>query len=906
MRWSVLLFGLWACGPPSPESAPPAPPPPLGDAVVLEDQGKGDCFGAALAPAGDVNGDGYGDLIVGNSVIHWCEGDAMVFLGSADGLEPEGIPLSSGPYNPDWFGAAVDGAGDLDGDGYDDLIVGSKWPGAYLFRGGPDGPEAEPWIAIEKISWNQFGRSVAGAGDVNGDGWPDVAVGGEEGSRGAVLLYPGSAAGPSESWELTLPGSYELGLTGVGDVNGDGFDDVFFGDYDYDYLVLGDDELAFDIEGLRPEAEPHNYRYPPVHAGGGDVNGDGWPDLASGRPGMGISIWLGEDDAFSRNCDLDLYQGEHRWLAGALAMGGDMDGDGDDELAAAAFWDDHEEGEFVLYAGDQAGPGSGIVIRWPVDDASTYGLSVAFTGDSDGDGFEDLALGYPREQRIFLFPGGGDEDGDGHRFPSDCLDSDPAVHPGGHEICNGLDDDCDGLTDGADAEGATAWYADDDGDGYPAHDQRVDACEAPDGYLVGGPPWDCDGFDARIHPGAEEIPDDGIDQDCDGEDLRTDIDTGDATPQSEDGEEPERGRCSHAPASALGLGLLWALGLTLGRRRRVPLPTLLLLAGCHGQDDDSEVLTDTGWRDLSGVTLTTLLAGEAGETILAGQQGRVARWSVAGGLEEQPPAGRWLHDAGIRELLMVEGALWAVHEQSASRLAGEDWVDSGLQPGENGYGSAGALLGLAQARGELWAFTELPPDNDPDCFVGCSTVHQLYLHRWDGVGWVRVHHLKVDGPSGHPASTGEELLLSHGDDLWRWDDGALTSIDHPLTGTLVQTAGLGDDQLVTRNTMGLAAVGTFAGLEPLERPGSAAFDIVTGTDLDDVYALAGGAIYHHDGATWSPIPLDTEAVTDMVVGANGELHVLAYDGANSLHRGDRNGVVEVWREDEARDDSDQP
>jgi len=872
--------------------------------MVLEDQGAGDCFGAALAPAGDVNGDGYGDLIVGNSDRYWCEGDVMVFLGSADGLEPEGIPLGASLSGASFLGSDVDGAGDLDGDGYDDLIVGSGGPGAYLFRGGPDGPEPELWIALEETSWTRFGRAVAGAGDVNGDGWPDVVVGGGEERDEPVMLYPGTPDGPQEDEGVAATTAYELGLAGVGDVNGDGFDDLLTGSTDQDVLLLGDAALSFDGQALRPEWKVHEYRFPPVHTGGGDVNGDGWPDLASSRPGSGISIWLGSSEGFDRNPDLVLLEGEHRGLAEALAMGGDMDGDGDDELAAVAYWDRDEDGEVVLYTGHESGPGGGTVIRWPIDDASPYGLSVAFTGDSDGDGYDELAIGYPGEQRVYLFPGGVDDDGDGYAFPGDCLDSDPTVHPGGIEVCNGLDDDCDGETDDADAEGATDWYADSDGDGYPAHDQREVACDAPAGYLAGGPPWDCDNWDARIHPGAEEIPNDDIDQDCDGEDLRTD--TGEAPPvDDEDGGEQEGGRCSHTTTGAMGVALLSALALALARRRRPLLLIILLATGCDGQREDSDAPADTGWRDLAGAPLTTLLAGEGGETILAGEQGRVIRWSEAEGFEELPPAGRWRHDADVQELYAVEGSLWALHGDGVSRWLGEDWVDSGLEPGEISWGEA-VIPGLAFAAEDLWAFTELPPDNDPDCIVGCSETHQIYLHRWDGMGWVRVHHLQLEGASGHAAAAGDELLLSHGGLLKRWDEGALSSIDHPLTGTLVQTTGLGEGQLVTRNLMGLAAVGDLTGLSLIDRPEGAAFDFITGTASDDLYALAGDALYHHDGAAWSQVPMDTEAARSLAVGTGGSLHVLAYDGANSLHRGDRNGVVEVWREDATSDDTDQP
>ncbi len=105
-----------------------------------------------------------------------------------------------------------------------------------------------------------------------------------------------------------------------------------------------------------------------------------------------------------------------------------------------------------------------------------------------------------------------DADGDGWTAEDDCDDSDPEVNPGADELCNGLDDDCDGEVD-EDADGATVWHADTDGDGHGDGDSSVTACEMPSGYVADDS--DCDDTDAGVNPESEEICD-GVDNDCDG------------------------------------------------------------------------------------------------------------------------------------------------------------------------------------------------------------------------------------------------------------------------------------------------------------------------------------------------------------------------------------------------------
>ncbi len=151
--------------------------------------------------------------------------------------------------------------------------------------------------------------------------------------------------------------------------------------------------------------------------------------------------------------------------------------------------------------------------------------------DNDCDGVTD-------EDGYTLF---ADMDGDGYGDPDtmlvtcemvtgyttmadDCDDSDPDINPMAEERCDAIDNDCDGEADEDGAVDALTFYADIDGDGYGDGADTVAACTEPDGFSSES--GDCDLDDPSIHPGAEEVSDDGIDQDCDGEDLVVPTHTG--------------------------------------------------------------------------------------------------------------------------------------------------------------------------------------------------------------------------------------------------------------------------------------------------------------------------------------------------------------------------------------------
>ncbi len=147
-----------------------------------------------------------------------------------------------------------------------------------------------------------------------------------------------------------------------------------------------------------------------------------------------------------------------------------------------------------LDAGDETGMGDGGC------------EDVSFYRDADGDGHGDSS----EVVEACAAPEGYVADG------GDCDDANAAVYPGATEVCNGVDDDCDGERDEAGAMGASTFYRDADGDGHGDSSEVVEACAAPEGYVTDG--GDCDDANAAVYPGATEVCN-GIDDDCD---ARTD------------------------------------------------------------------------------------------------------------------------------------------------------------------------------------------------------------------------------------------------------------------------------------------------------------------------------------------------------------------------------------------------
>ncbi|MDP3273916.1 MAG: FG-GAP-like repeat-containing protein [Deltaproteobacteria bacterium] len=287
-------------------------------AQVLEGAAPGDQLGIAVASAGDVNGDGFGDLVLGG---HRADregredaGIAQVYHGSARGLGGSPAVVMVGQGAGELFGLSVTSAGDLDRDGYGDIVVGAPFAdpmgrtdagSARVFYGSAAGVAASPAWALEGLAGgDQLGFAVAGAGDLNGDGYNDVIVGAHGADAlglndsGRVHVILGSPTGlgtlPSHSLEGPVAQRhFGYNLASAGDLNGDGYSDLVVSDT-AGYLLTQSPSLVRVFyggsEGPGPQAARVLVAHPSAHALGTslasarDVNGDGYGDLVVGAP----------------------------------------------------------------------------------------------------------------------------------------------------------------------------------------------------------------------------------------------------------------------------------------------------------------------------------------------------------------------------------------------------------------------------------------------------------------------------------------------------------------------------------------------------------------------------------------------------------------------------------------------
>ncbi|MDK3017791.1 Ig-like domain-containing protein [Pseudodonghicola flavimaris] len=379
--------------------------------------------GAAVSSIGDLNGDGIDDLLIGSRMADTAGGDdagkAYVIFGSAAGfaLPPSGTSLTGGNgfvieglSARDHLGVSVSGGGDVNGDGIDDLIVGTT-PAeglgsageSYVIYGSTGGFDAtfDPGT-LDGVSGTRIfgidnddvaGRSVAMAGDVNGDGIDDLLIGAPQADpatgidAGEAYLVYGAAGGLGATLSLaTLDGSNGvvfrglgagdhagLSVAAAGDVNGDGINDILIGAPDATEGSYYTGENAYVIFG---------------RAGGID-------------PGIALDALDGSNGVLLRGSGLGDYAGF------AIASAGDVNGDGIDDLLIGAGRANpdgrYRAGESYVVFGSDSGFGpeidltaldgsDGFIFRGVMAGDSS-GSSVSTAGDLNGDGIADLLIG---------------------------------------------------------------------------------------------------------------------------------------------------------------------------------------------------------------------------------------------------------------------------------------------------------------------------------------------------------------------------------------------------------------------------------------------------------------------------------------------------------------------------------
>ena len=475
--------------------------PGFGQVVTLSDPSpqRTGWFGWEGASVGDIDNDGRQDIAV-SAFFHTVGGQfgigqVFVFSGvdgfhllTLDDPDPNGIA---------WFGWSVASIGDIDEDTIPDIAVGATQKevngngaqGQVSVFSGADGTLLLTLDNPDPQAGAQLGVDVAGVGDVDNDGWPDIGVGayqqtvGGNDNQGQAFVFSGADGTQLLTLDDPIPqvgAGFGITVAGVGDVNGDGRPDVAVGAFGQDVGENKNQGQAFVFSGadgtplltLDNPAPQGTAWFGAALAGVGDVNGDGRPDIGVGAQSQDVGDNVDQGQAFvfsgadgTRLLTLDDPDPQPDDPSGGpaqfgmyLAGVGDLDGDGRPDIGVGAYGKDVngnvDQGQAVVFSGVDGTPL--LTLDDPTPGASNYfGLFVVGMGDVNGDGYLDIASGDPlqdvggntQQGQAYIFHL-SDLDGDTWSFPEDCVDSDPAINPEAIEDCiDGVDNDCDDQID---------------------------------------------------------------------------------------------------------------------------------------------------------------------------------------------------------------------------------------------------------------------------------------------------------------------------------------------------------------------------------------------------------------------------------------------------------------------------
>lgn len=429
----------------------------LGAAAVWTAEGNRSfgSFGAAIANANDVNGDGFADMIIGaptynNDADTAAEGTIFAFYGRANW--PQLTPNWQEATDQDAarYGASVSSAGDVNGDGYTDVIVGAPLfdngqtdeGRVVVYYGGVNGMQsANVWLSEINLAGSLFGTSVSGGGDINGDGYADIIIGAPrftagQNNEGGMFVYNGGANGISTTASFTaesdqVDAAFGTSVANLGDVNGDGYSDVAVGAPAFDngntdegrtYVFPGRSNglSATPTESLLGGVAFGQFGV--VVAPAGDVNGDGYADVIVSSPYYdgtafdegAVWVYYGNANGLGSTNPTLLAPTKHEkaYFGWAAASAGDVNNDGFADIVVGApgydfrFGLNYDQGRVYIFHGSATGINSTPVQMIDgVQSQEQIGLAVAGVGDVNNDGYSDVAVGTNRYDGQFTDEG---------------------------------------------------------------------------------------------------------------------------------------------------------------------------------------------------------------------------------------------------------------------------------------------------------------------------------------------------------------------------------------------------------------------------------------------------------------------------------------------------------------------
>lgn len=380
--------------------------------VLFTDENETGFFGVSISGGGDVNNDGFDDVVIGSKNF------ANIFLGG-ENVDSQVDIVLKGEHEGDLFGFSVSLAGDVNNDGFDDVIVGAQGyylngydaGRVYVFFGGTEMDTIPDLVMTGEHPDDQFGSTVTGAGDLNNDGFADILVDAyryknADGIHGHVYIYYGGNEKDTIA-DVFIKGS--SGGQSAGDINKDGFDDLLIS-----FIDVGINNSIYwggnQMDNIPDFVMTNVSRV----AGSGDYNNDGFADILTGNShdatngdySGSVSIFFGGTQ-MDLTPDIQFFGSpSYYYFGSSVSSAGDVNNDGYDDIIVGINGSDllmRDAGAANIYLG-------GKTIKNEPDFTFTgqnadefFGYSVSRAGDVNNDGFSEFLVGSLHANQASLY-----------------------------------------------------------------------------------------------------------------------------------------------------------------------------------------------------------------------------------------------------------------------------------------------------------------------------------------------------------------------------------------------------------------------------------------------------------------------------------------------------------------------